>query len=71
MSWSRSLRRGVNDADWTASASEKSAGLRAVMGGQRTYCSTSMGAPLDAESCPINKPIPIYAEEPDGCPETH
>lgn len=32
-------------------------------------CSTQMGAPLDAASCPINKPIPIYASSPSGCPE--
>ncbi len=32
-------------------------------------CSTSVGAPLDASSCPINKPIPIYATDPSGCPD--
>jgi hypothetical protein len=33
------------------------------------YCSTQIGSPLDSSSCPINKPIPIYASDPGGCPE--
>lgn len=32
-------------------------------------CSTQMGSPLSSSSCPINKPIPIYATAPSGCPE--
>lgn len=32
-------------------------------------CSTQMGAPLSAATCPINKPVPIYASAPAGCPE--
>jgi hypothetical protein len=34
-------------------------------------CSDVQGAPLDAGNCPINKPIPIYARDRSGCPETH
>lgn len=26
---------------------------------------------LDAGNCPINKPVDIYAADPDGCPEIH
>ncbi len=26
---------------------------------------------LDAGNCPINKPVDIYAVDPDGCPEVH
>lgn len=33
------------------------------------YCSTQMGSPLSGATCPINKPIPIYASDPNGCPE--
>jgi len=33
------------------------------------YCTTSPGPALDASTCPINKPIPIYAIDPIGCPE--
>ncbi len=32
-------------------------------------CSTSPGVALGASNCPINKPIPIYASDPSGCPE--
>lgn len=34
-------------------------------------CSAVEGDPLDDQSCPINKPIPIYAADRDGCPDTH
>jgi hypothetical protein len=34
-------------------------------------CSPVEGEPLDADNCPINKPIPIYADDRNGCPETH
>lgn len=34
-------------------------------------CSPEQGHPLDADSCPINKPVPIYAEDRTGCPATH
>lgn len=39
-----------------------------IIGGTLT-CSNGLGDPLDAGSCPINKPIPIYATDPSGCPE--
>lgn len=32
------------------------------------YCSTEMGAPLDQQSCPINKQIKFYPPDPSGCP---
>jgi hypothetical protein len=35
------------------------------------HCSKSAAAPLDGASCPINKPIPIYASSPSGCPAVH
>jgi hypothetical protein len=34
-------------------------------------CSSTPGAPLSAASCPINKPVPIYAATRAGCPATH
>lgn len=34
-------------------------------------CSPVEGAPLDDENCPINKPVPIYAADRNGCPDTH
>jgi len=33
-------------------------------------CVREPGHPLDAQNCPINKPVPIYAEDRSGCPET-
>jgi hypothetical protein len=33
-------------------------------------CAARPGDPLDAESCPINKPVTYYPATPDGCPET-
>jgi hypothetical protein len=41
-----------------------------IVGG-RLYCAATPGAPLDASSCPINKPVPIYATSPSGCPPVH
>ncbi|MBI5535370.1 MAG: hypothetical protein HY898_21760 [Deltaproteobacteria bacterium] len=32
-------------------------------------CSSEPGEPLSAANCPINKPNPIYAQQPSGCPE--
>lgn len=46
---------------------ECDAGL--VMG--TLLCSPTEGDPLDDDNCPINKPVPIYADDRNGCPETH
>lgn len=32
-------------------------------------CSATMGPPLSAGSCPINKPLSLYPDSPAGCPE--
>ncbi|MBI1947694.1 MAG: carboxypeptidase regulatory-like domain-containing protein [Deltaproteobacteria bacterium] len=46
-----------------------------VVGGtllcQAVGCGGGASVNLDAGNCPINKPVDIYAANPDGCPEIH
>lgn len=39
--------------------------------GGRLLCSATPGAALGAATCTINKPVPIYASSPAGCPPVH
>lgn len=46
-----------------------------VVGGtllcQAVGCGGGAVVALDAGNCPINKPVDIYAANPDGCPDLH
>lgn len=43
---------------------------KGVVGGT-LRCANTPGSALDATSCTINKPVPIYATSPGGCPAVH
>lgn len=38
---------------------------------QAAGCGAGVPVALDSGNCPINKPVDIYAVDPDGCPDVH